>query len=581
MKATLFLILLLAAKVYAGDRVGNGGDAVVCRDSSGAIVEANALDVYEASVLRGIELKPTGANGVKEAFAVLLERLKVVSPKRAGRYEKFVKYFESNVRFVNATLVDVPDSDHLVFPAGCSVEQLIIQQIPTTTFDSRFLVQKQVWNALSIDQQATMLMHEALLQESLDGYKNYNENIETRALRFVNSLVFGVVKTAEKEWIEAFLKIPNLELVESKFFGEVLILRKLVRDENGYASQIVFNEQGEISTVILNGRMLGVLDYKINNVRFKLTSGYYTDPAQAEGLFKVTRLNGSDQVSINFLRNPLAKPTMQADGTLEFNTSCCDYIWPHMALDTKTLEVVGYKADYSYGLFSKDGSVVELPLGKFKMLVTSTHDLEAMVNAKLRVEEKRIVIDYNLFYDNDRSGGQATLITPSGQKITMLMDKKDHSLAFDLNGNNIPYIPSEPGAHAVSFVDADGKIISGTLDTTKPASENFKPSTVNIYADVMAPIIWQPLPIKFSDIRFITDAPIKVTMARKSKIYWDIPINHGHLGGFGFSRHIVGKVYGRCDTIPAGTSLDKIEQPVKYARHLSNKEWKPYKGACN
>src|SRR5690349_2663869 len=37
-----------------GNVVGNGGDALVCRTQAGDIVSAEALDIYEARVLRGL-----------------------------------------------------------------------------------------------------------------------------------------------------------------------------------------------------------------------------------------------------------------------------------------------------------------------------------------------------------------------------------------------------------------------------------------------------------------------------------------------------------------------------------------------
>src|SRR5690606_888709 len=150
----IFLVLLsFPALAGQGGGVGNGGDAVVCRETGGEIIRAEALDRYEARTLFGIGLR---AESKTKNAAVLefLGRLAKHSPLRAAEYLEWAERFEKDAEFLyGQELIDIPDSEHVSFPRGCGVEQLVIQKIPKFAEEKRYTVNGDLWAAIGpIDQ---------------------------------------------------------------------------------------------------------------------------------------------------------------------------------------------------------------------------------------------------------------------------------------------------------------------------------------------------------------------------------------------------------------------------------------------
>jgi len=257
----------------ASGEKGNGGDAVVCRDDQSKIISAEPLDVYEARKLRQINV--TGLQRIgdtRSAFNILLDRLGSLSPVRAGRFRSFFENFQRDQTMTDGVLVDIPDSEHLSYPRGCAIEQLIIQRIPETPFDRTFLIQKSIWARLTPVNQAIMIMHEAFLSEAIANESVLHwETIQTRGLRYVNSLLFGfdpsTHSVSEKTFISGLALIPNFYLAESKTFGEFIFRTKL---RSVYLNTILdYDDSGEVSNLVLiEDPVKGRRDFKIGLVQF-------------------------------------------------------------------------------------------------------------------------------------------------------------------------------------------------------------------------------------------------------------------------------------------------------------------------
>lgn len=173
-----FLILFIAALASnqalaaLGDEKGNGGDAVVCRDNAGGITSIEMFDYFEARVLRGMNIVLPDGESPEEIAIAALDALTKFSPRRVKEYKETIYDFSRNVRFVPA-LVDVPDSGHIILPKDCRIEQLIIQQTPQMPEDRRFLVAKELWDAMDATQKAGALLHEAFYTEAIgSGHKD-------------------------------------------------------------------------------------------------------------------------------------------------------------------------------------------------------------------------------------------------------------------------------------------------------------------------------------------------------------------------------------------------------------------------
>lgn len=90
----LLMFLFLNMQVYAGEKGGNGGDGIICRNSSGQVISAELLDYYEARVMRDIETsKLSNQVDVNENLSRLFLSLEKKSPVRAQIYRDLYAVF--------------------------------------------------------------------------------------------------------------------------------------------------------------------------------------------------------------------------------------------------------------------------------------------------------------------------------------------------------------------------------------------------------------------------------------------------------------------------------------------------------
>ena len=153
-----------------GNEVGNGGSAVVCRDTASAITSIEPLDTYEAREIfqLTIDLGVSGMTWKARAEAVV-ERLARFEPYRRDKYRKLLDEFEANASFKGGIdLATLPDADYLFIPAGCKTEQVIISNPPQTAVKKRFLVNQILWNALNEEGRAALVLHEIVYDEALE-----------------------------------------------------------------------------------------------------------------------------------------------------------------------------------------------------------------------------------------------------------------------------------------------------------------------------------------------------------------------------------------------------------------------------
>jgi hypothetical protein len=166
--AGLMLGPLWTTPCLADHRVGNGGDAVVCREN-GDIKSVQLLDFYEARLLRGTVPalgEPLLAPLAKAKLA--LARIARFDPERAAAYTAVVDSFYAEARFlVDAQLEDVPDSNHLALPRGCTIEQLAIQRTPSFPDEPRYLIDDTLWQKMDDEGRAGLILHETIYREAI------------------------------------------------------------------------------------------------------------------------------------------------------------------------------------------------------------------------------------------------------------------------------------------------------------------------------------------------------------------------------------------------------------------------------
>lgn len=178
---SILYILFAAAPTYAGVKdVGNGGDAVVCRNSQGVIQNAELLDYYEARTNFDLQIQESGSRD--EILNHFLGRIGQLNSLRLSEYRQRADQFFSESKLLsNVELVDIPDSDHTSFPRGCKVEQLVIQKNDLLPGEKRYTINKDIWDALDAQNQAGIILHEIVYRETLGQHSRY--------VRYFNGLV--------------------------------------------------------------------------------------------------------------------------------------------------------------------------------------------------------------------------------------------------------------------------------------------------------------------------------------------------------------------------------------------------------
>lgn len=180
-------VLHLASQSYAtsGQKVGNGGDILVCKDDKGAIQSLELLDYYEGRSLRQIEQIVLPEQSIQEATNSVLSKLYNKAPNSSLKIKKYIDQFWEEARFVEkAKFVDINDSEHLFFPPGCSVEQVAIQSNPKFQGDPRYIISKDLWDLMPLQQKVGLIFHEALYKMAIE--KGAVNSINTR---YLNSLL--------------------------------------------------------------------------------------------------------------------------------------------------------------------------------------------------------------------------------------------------------------------------------------------------------------------------------------------------------------------------------------------------------
>ncbi|MCM2349666.1 MAG: hypothetical protein NDI69_06575 [Bacteriovoracaceae bacterium] len=126
----ILIFLSLTTMLYAQDKlsngngVGNGGDAVVCKDS------IEILDFAEARLMKKFTIIPNVKNiEFMELARQRVAKLKILDKRLFEQYTKVLSTISDRIIFVeNAQFRDIPDSFEIAIPQGCKLEQLAIQQ---------------------------------------------------------------------------------------------------------------------------------------------------------------------------------------------------------------------------------------------------------------------------------------------------------------------------------------------------------------------------------------------------------------------------------------------------------------------
>jgi len=167
MKLFILIFLLSISAVFAQgrDRVGNGGDVVVC---PGSVLLLDSIEMKDhglklslpGAIIRQKVLRVVGniiRLDVNRGINIRMKALELIQ----GVEDFEVVHHSENVDFTNRILMDVPDSFETTIPKNCHKEQLVTHKVPIFASDREFTIAKRYWSKLNLNQKALTVLHEA------------------------------------------------------------------------------------------------------------------------------------------------------------------------------------------------------------------------------------------------------------------------------------------------------------------------------------------------------------------------------------------------------------------------------------
>lgn len=179
-KVFLCLFGLLSVANASGNRVGNGGDVIVCEG------KAILLDFYESSNFVESYKQNKKYHEIVEDKLKSLQRLNSMQSKQYLRRYSEIK---NEIQFVEkAELVDIQDSYQLLKPIdkGCVLKQAAIRKNISLDKSTRFLVAKDIWEQMDEFNKAGLIVHEIVYEH----FFKLGENHSVKARQFV-ALLFN------------------------------------------------------------------------------------------------------------------------------------------------------------------------------------------------------------------------------------------------------------------------------------------------------------------------------------------------------------------------------------------------------
>lgn len=225
----LVMLLLPLSAIAGGSTIGNGGSALICNRSGS--VTREVFDYAEARILAPDLKIDLGDDflSVDEKINLVLSRLEKLSPDRSRKYRETIDTILRGNPFVDSDLAPVNDAANAVVPKDCRLQQLAIHlREENNPYHRDWLIDRQLYNSLSRDSQAGLLLHEAI----------YNElstlgATDSRNVRYFNSVISS--DTLESMPLSKFVSmIASFGMEEFEYSGVPIALFRNVNGRKEY-----------------------------------------------------------------------------------------------------------------------------------------------------------------------------------------------------------------------------------------------------------------------------------------------------------------------------------------------------------
>lgn len=251
---------------WSGAEVGNGGDVIEC-PAGGNQPQFQFYDIYEGKTKYKMPFdlgEPTLSTD--EKVLMNLKRIEIFDKKLASTLRGYYEDFIFDVEWVTGVeLIDLPDVGSGYIPIGCKIRQLAVQITPEFGGLKRYTINKDIWDKLDNDSQASLIFHELLIREF-----SFPNTIRARyfhaaiASGYANTLMsyLGFLKVvSDYYWVRPDIRIST-ELSEIDFWSENALKTARAEKPNAYQDTFAWNYRGKTFPIYKIGfKINGEIDY--------------------------------------------------------------------------------------------------------------------------------------------------------------------------------------------------------------------------------------------------------------------------------------------------------------------------------
>ncbi|WP_413944343.1 hypothetical protein [Bdellovibrio sp. HCB-162] len=242
----LFLFPSLSFASSGGDwyEKGNGGFVVMC-DKEALMV----FDLFEAQVRYKMIFDGQALGTLDERVEYLLTKFDKHNKSRAALYRRWYKEFFNEAEFIpNAKFNPTGDIGFGYIPKNCSLEQVIFQRAPNILNQFRYLINLDLWQALSIENQAALVMHELIYRE-LTLPPNIHESSE--AARYFNALL-NSEQFQKLSYQQYILTLQELRFSKADYGDLVIVVGEKKLEGGWYKIPVDFFDRDHLKSATLD-----------------------------------------------------------------------------------------------------------------------------------------------------------------------------------------------------------------------------------------------------------------------------------------------------------------------------------------
>lgn len=212
-----FLCVLFSTAAFATHEVGNGGNVIVCKDSSNKIHSVEILDYFEVREAGGkLRLNPS-LGSYSAMLKDLFQSWKTVAPKRMAQYEEWLSEFEKDSAIYSGVQIPAIDDTGVInIPAGCGITPAAFQRPDSQLMPGvkRYTINKDLWDLMPEIEKAGLVLHELVYREGIRA-----GHLSSFSTRYFN----GYLASATPDPMQYALVVQQMPLEWVEFGGGLVI----------------------------------------------------------------------------------------------------------------------------------------------------------------------------------------------------------------------------------------------------------------------------------------------------------------------------------------------------------------------